>query len=58
MVNIEIFFDDLNEEAQKRVLKGYGIDDPMEGNWDVFPLFTLCPEIELDEEYNNGQTFS
>lgn len=48
MANIEIFFDDLNDEAKKRVLEGYGIDDPLESNWDIFPLFSLCPEIGED----------
>ena len=43
---IEIFFRDLVPDAQKRLLKGYGMKSPKEGNWDQFPVFTLYPELE------------
>ena len=43
-------FEDIIPMGAKRII--------VLGNWDVFPLFTLCPEIELDEEFINGQTFS
>ena len=47
MEELKIFFSDLNEETQQRVLKFYGIADPKEGNFDsdIVPLFILeCPE--------------
>ena len=46
MEELKIFFSDLNEETQQRVLKFYGIADPKEGNFysDIVPLFILeCP---------------
>ena len=47
MEELKIFFSDLNEETQQRVLKFYGIADPKQGNFDsdIVPLFILeCPE--------------
>ena len=47
MEELKIFFSDLNEETQQRVLKFYGIADPKEGTFDsdIVPLFILeCPE--------------
>lgn len=47
MEELKIFFSDLNEETQQRVLKFYGIADSKEGNFDsdIVPLFILeCPE--------------
>ena len=47
MEELKIFFCDLIEETQQRVLKFYGIADPKEGNFDsvIVPLFILeCPE--------------
>jgi hypothetical protein len=38
---IEIYFSDLNAEAQKKVLELYGLKTPQEGNFDVVPLFEL-----------------
>ena len=43
---VEIFFSDLKPDAQKRVMAVYGIDDPKKGNWDIYPIFVLYPEIE------------
>ena len=31
----EIYFSDLNEEAQKRLLEAVGVTDPAEMNWDI-----------------------
>lgn len=43
---IEIYFDDLKEEAQKQILKKAGITEPAEANWDVFPIceFEINPD--------------
>lgn len=38
---IEIYFNDLKEEAQKEVLKFYGYESAEEGNFDIQPLFIL-----------------
>ena len=43
---IELYFSDLNEEAQKELLKTANISDPKEANWDVFPITILEFEIE------------
>lgn len=38
-----IYFSDLTEEAQQRVLAAAGIQDPKEANWDsdIVPLATI-----------------
>jgi hypothetical protein len=41
---LEIFFDNLDEEAQQRVLELYRINSPEKMNLDVFPLFVLQSE--------------
>jgi len=41
MEQIEIYFEDLNEEAKKKLLDFFGIKSPKEANLDVFPLVTL-----------------
>ncbi len=43
MATISIYFSDLNEEAQKRVLEVQGLRTPAEGNYDldIVPLFEL-----------------
>ena len=40
MKSFEIFFSDLNEEAQKELLKFVGADKPEDMNWDldIIPL--------------------
>jgi hypothetical protein len=42
LVTVDIFFDDLKEEAQKRLLEKIDFNE----NWDVFPLTTVCEEKE------------
>ena len=42
-IGVEIFFEDLKEEAQKRVMEAYGYQSAEEANWDTFPLVTLYP---------------
>lgn len=41
-----IFFSDLNEEAQKRLMEVVGIKDPKEMNWDmdILPIATMDVE--------------
>lgn len=38
---LEIFFDDLTKEAQKRVLEFLGLQMPRDRNYDAFPLFVM-----------------
>ena len=42
---LEIYFSDLTEEAQKEVLKFYGIETEAEANLDTIPLFALEKEV-------------
>ena len=41
METFEIYFSDLNEEAQKELLQLANITDPCEMNWDIIPLTTI-----------------
>lgn len=48
----EIYFSDLNEEAQKELLKAIGCEDPTEMNWDldILPIaYYPLPDDEDDE---------
>jgi len=44
MNEFEIYFSDLNEDAQKRLLEFVGEDDPAEMNWDIdmLPIAIYC----------------
>lgn len=48
---VEIFFSDLNEKGQQKVLEAMGIEDPKDGNLDidVIPLAILEYEEETDD---------
>ena len=35
MNEFEIYFSDLNEDAQERILEATGVTDPRELNWDI-----------------------
>ena len=35
---IEIYFEDLNEEAQKQFLDAMNIDRPEDANYDIYPI--------------------
>ena len=45
---IEIYFDDLNEEAQKKFLKAMGIETSEDGNYDIVPI-AIVPVPEIDD---------
>lgn len=45
---IKIYFDDLNEEAQKTFLKAMRIETSGEGNYDIVPI-AIVPIPEIDE---------
>jgi len=48
MISFEIFFHDLNEDAQKRLLETFETTAECE-NWEVFPLATIDREDDEDE---------
>lgn len=50
MKSMDIYFSDLNEEAQESLLQLVCANDPKDMNWDldVLPLFTY--EVEDEEE--------
>ena len=44
---VEIFFSNLDEETQNALLELYGISNPKEMNWEVFPIATIeKPELK------------
>jgi len=44
----EIYFDDLNEDAKKRVLEFLRIEKPEDLNFDVFPLTVISKPRRID----------
>lgn len=48
VVKVEIFFSDLNEKGQKKVLEANGYTDPSEGNYDI----DMCPIAILEFQKN------
>ena len=46
MVSFEIYFSDLNEDAQKELMELVRINDPSEMNWDV----DMCPLAVYETE--------
>jgi hypothetical protein len=45
----EIFFGDLTQLCQRKLLDAYGISDPIIMNWDVFPVVTIPTPRNEDE---------
>ncbi len=45
---IEIYFDDMNEDAQKKFLKAMGMEKSDEGNYDILPI-AIVPIPEIDD---------
>ena len=45
-----IYFSDLNEDAQKRLLKMVGTESPKEMNWDIDITPIAVYGIEVEEE--------
>ena len=50
-MTLEIFFEDLNEETQKKVLAFFDVESEEEGNLNIIPLLAL----ENDSEEENGE---
>lgn len=52
MEDFNIFFSDLKEETQRRLMEAVGIRDPREMNWDldILPLASFpLPDIDAAE---------
>ncbi len=47
---IEVYFDDLNEEAKKMFLGAMGLDSEEDGNYDVVPITTIAIPERYEEE--------
>ena len=59
--DVEIYFSDLNPNAQKELLEAFGIQSECEANWDIFPIATLTSMQRLEESDGNqdcGQDMS
>lgn len=50
MYEFEIYFTDLNEEAQKDLLDKAGIKNPEDANWDIFPIATIPMGSNLQDK--------
>ena len=48
-----IYFSDLNKDAQERLMELVDIEDPKEMNWDVdiFPLAVVVTDPDNEEAY-------
>ena len=46
----ELYFNDLNAEAQAKLLDAAGLNDPSEANWDMFPIDIIEFYEEDDED--------
>lgn len=44
----ELYFSDLNEKAQREILKKAGVKKPEDMNWDIFPITII--ELEGDTQ--------
>lgn len=42
MAEFELYFSDLTEQAQAEFLEKAGLKTAAEGNYDVFPITTIC----------------
>lgn len=38
---IEVFFDDLTDEAKRIFLEAMGLDNEQEGNYDIYPIVVI-----------------
>lgn len=55
MTSFELYFSDLNESAQKRLLKAAGAKDPKEMNWDmdILPIASIDFELETAVDFES-----
>ena len=50
----EIYFSDLNKEAQEALLEQAKITKPEDANWDVFPIATIDVHEDGDDNDSHG----
>ena len=50
---VQIYFRDLNPEAQSHLLKEFETTAEEE-NWDIFPIAVIDREVELSENSESG----
>jgi hypothetical protein len=53
LVRVELFVDDLKPKVAKRLLQALGCEKPEDGNYDVFPLYTI--EVEKPKPREDGE---
>ena len=56
-IEFNIYFSDLTEEAQDRLMAEIGISDPKEMNWDmdIIPIAIYATETEDEEDDPDGE---
>ena len=50
MEDFNIYFSDLNEEAQRRLMEAVGVKEPCEMNWDIDMLPLAIYPIPISDE--------
>ena len=50
MKTIEIYWNDLTEQAQNEIREQLNMEPDENGNWDVIPMATLDIELDIEEE--------
>lgn len=46
--DLEIYFRDLNEEAQQEALDFFGVSSPEEMNWELYPIAVISREEVIE----------
>jgi len=57
MKGMELYFNDLTAEAQKKYMEVAGVSDPSELNWEVSPIAIIEVEENQDDESTIPGTF-
>lgn len=52
---LDIYLDDLTPEKQKEVCEFYGIENPKDENWNLFPLTSLWKDDGEDEDEDGDE---
>lgn len=45
-MTVELYFENVDNQTQQKLLNEAGIDNPEEANWDVLPIATITPTSE------------
>ena len=46
-----MFYEDLTEECQKRILKHFNVNSAEEMNWDVFPVTSIPVDKDVEVDF-------